>query len=115
MLRNLRWKAVGMALLAAGLWAGAPVSRAEAEGMAALKLGWTYNIGFPESLQDQENPKLGVSAGVNAYRIMGFGGDTWYRVQRVFRHPNGGWFTPPGAPSVWVNMGYAYSIQEATK
>jgi|GEM_PF-5188872 len=102
--------------LAAGVlpWIAAAPS-AGAQEISVVKLGMTYEIGFPENLEDPVNPALGVAAGVNTYRIVSHGGDTWYKVQRVYRHPRGGWFTPPGVKQTWVNMGYAYVVREALK
>ena len=114
MLRNFRRNArlAGGAVLAVMLGAAVSVPQLVAQGVSVLKLGWTYDIGLPESLQDRENPAMGLASGVNTYRVVGYGGDTWYRLQRVYRHPKGGWYTPSGAKQVWVNIGYAYAINE---
>ena len=97
------------------VWMAVAAPQLAAQGFSVLKLGWTYDIGLPESLEDRENPALGLAAGVNTYRVVGYGGDTWYRLQRVHKHPRGGWFTPQGAKQVWVNIGYAYVINEVVR
>lgn len=84
--------------------------RANAD-MTLLKMGWIYNIGFPEVIQEQ-GVRNGLAPGMNTYRVLSSGGVGWYRIQRVYRHKNGGWFSPPGTPQVWANLGYAYAIRE---
>ena len=109
-----RWRrpgAKGALLLAVAALAVALPERAEAD-MTLLKMGWTYTIGFPEALADPQNSRWGITSGTNTYRVLASGGAGWYRLQRVQRHPNGGWVSPPGTPLVWVNMGYAYVIRE---
>lgn len=101
----------GKVLLLAAALVFTGLNDAAAE-LSAIKMGWTYQIGFPEALNDPQNPRLGLSSGMNPYRVLASGGDGWYRLQRVVRHPNGGWVAPQGTPSVWVNMGYAYAIKE---
>jgi hypothetical protein len=109
------FRRIGMVLLGGILWAAVSIPQIAAQGFTVLKQGWTYNIGLPESLHDKESPALGLASGINTYRVVGFGGDTWYRLQRVYRHPKGGWYTPQGAKQVWVNISYAYTIDEVLR
>ncbi len=116
MLSNFRKHALAAAMLTGlAFWLVVSAPQTVAQGVSAIKLGWTYDIGLPESLQDQETPTLGLAAGVNTYRVVGYGGDTWYRLQRVYRHPKGGWYSPQGAKQVWVNIAYAYMINEVLR
>ena len=96
------------ALLLAGI--GTP-SSAQAQGMS-LKLGVNYAIGFPDSVALGN----GLAKGVATYRVVGAAGDQqWYRVRLVARNPQGGWYTPPGAPEVWINLSYAMWVQEVLR
>jgi len=84
---------------------------AQAQGMN-LKQGWNYAIGFPDSV----TPGAGIAKGVATYRVLGSAGDMqWYRVQMIQRKPQGGWYTPPGTPEVWVNLTYAMWVQEVLR
>jgi hypothetical protein len=85
---------------------------AQGTGLTALKLGWTYRIGFP-GLQDSANPGSGIAPGVYTYRVLAVGGDQWYRLQKVVKHPNGGWVSSQGSSGIWVNLSYAFWVQEA--
>lgn len=87
-----------------------PVS-APAQGIA-LKQGWLYAIGFP----DTATPGSGTAKGVTTYRVLASAGDqNWYRVRMVARNPQGGWMTPPGTPEVWINLSYAMWVQEVLR
>ncbi len=113
MLGNLRSKACAVAMGLGTLFGlmAAP-ARLSAEGLSAIKVGWAYEIGLPDDLQDAKSPQLGLGAGVNAYRVLAQGGEGWYQVQRIRRHSNGTWYAPRGAKEVWLNLSYAYLVNE---
>ncbi|MEI6350712.1 MAG: hypothetical protein WCP06_06355 [Verrucomicrobiota bacterium] len=85
------------------------VSSAHAQGLTFFRLGWTYAIAFPNNVQTGVDS--GLVPGVGLYRVSSFAGEQWYLLQRIERKPNG-WGLVPGAPSVWVNLNYALSVQE---
>jgi len=89
-------------------------SDALAQGNGILRMGLTYNIAFPD-VQPGQLPINRVEPGMHTYRILAYGGDQWYRVQRVYKHPNGGWQSVPNTDDMWVNMGYAFAITEALR
>lgn len=99
---------IGAVAVLSGL--GLPNS-VQAEGIA-LKQGWLYSIGFP----DTATLGSGVAKGVATYRVLATAGDSsWYRVRMVVRNPQGGWMTPAGAPEVWINLSYAMWVQEVLR
>jgi len=103
-------KALRCGMLGLLLGVGMPVA-AQAQGLA-LKQGWNYAIGFPETAA----PGSGVAKGVGTYRVLASAGDgPWYRVQAVARKPQGGWYVPPGTPEVWINLSYALWVQEVLR
>ena len=107
--------AIGMAGVLAGI--GAPVS-ALAQGMN-LRVGGNYTIGFQEGAA----PGGGVAPAVNGapkplvtYRVLGSSADQqWYRLRMVLRDPQAGWYIPPGATDIWINMAYVMWVQEAQR
>jgi len=100
----------------AGIGATASV---QAQGIA-LKPGCTYSIGFqdgtaPGAVAVNNAPNT-TSKGVATYRVMaGTPDQQWYRLRMVTRNPAGGWYTPPGAPEVWVNLNYVMWVQEVLR
>ena len=99
--------------------AGVPAA-AQAQGFL-LKPGCNYAIGFQENMAPGLPPVgalASASAGRNVatYRVVGSAGDQqWYRLRMVARAPQGGWYTPPGTPEVWVNLTYAMWVQEVLR
>lgn len=90
-------------------------TEAHAQGISVLKMGWTYAITFPEVADPQVSGYNRPEGGMHLYRVLQFGGDQWYRLQRVYKKPEGGWFSVPNTEDTWVNIGYAFSIREITK
>ena len=90
-----------------------PASTVMAQGIGFFKMGWTYAIAFPGSMQAGVDPATGVIPGVRTYRVVSYGGEQWYLLQRIEKKPGNGWGIPLGAPSVWVNLNYALWAQEA--
>jgi hypothetical protein len=90
-----------------------------AQGLG-LKVGYNYVIGFQEGASPVLEPVAANVAQRNApqknvtiYRVIASAGDQqWYRVRMVLRNPQGGWYSPPGTPDVWVNLAYATWVQE---
>ena len=91
---------------------------AQAQGMA-LKVGCNYAIGFPEGANPGPAPVAANAAAqrpLATYRVLASAGDQqWYRVRMVMRNPQGGWFTPAGAPEVWINLPYMMWVQEVLR
>ena len=111
------WNCKARILGAVGVLAGIgwPVC-AQAQGMG-LKTGGLYAIGFQDGVGPGPAPVAANAAApqraVATYRVLGASSDQqWYRMKMVVRNPQGGWFTPPGASEVWVNMAYAMWVQE---
>lgn len=114
----------GRGMLAAGIGAlglAALALPAAAQGQGfSLKQGCHYAIGFQESMTPglPTNPPPIAANGrtVVVYRVLGSAGDQqWYRLRMVARAPQGGWYTPPGAQEMWVNLSYALWVQEMTR
>ena len=82
--------------------------------MTVLKLGWTYMITFPEVADPKVTGYNRPEGGTHIYRVLQYGGDQWYRLQRAYKKPDGGWYSVPGTEDTWVNIGYAFSIREVT-
>lgn len=89
-----------------------------------LKQGCNYAIGFQENMAPGAGPGMEAGATVAApsgrsvavYRVLGSSADQqWYRLRMVARAPQGGWYTPPGTPEVWVNLAYATWVQEVLR
>ncbi len=104
---------------ALGILAGASVPAAAQAPGFLLKPGCNYAIGFQENMAPGV-PPAGAPApaghNVATYRVMGTAGDQqWYRLRMVARAPQGGWYTPPGTPEVWVNLTYAMWVQEVLR
>lgn len=85
-----------------------------AQGMTVLKLGWTYQITFPEVTDPKMTGYNLPQGGTHIYRVLQYGGDQWYRLQRVYKKENGGWYSVPNTADMWVNIGYAFMIREVT-
>ena len=112
---GMRRFALGSFLAIVGSWGLMP-SAGAVEGITLLRLGWIYEIGFPEIAQASLEPGTGLVRGVQAYRVTAFGGQQWYRLQLVSRQPGGnGWYNPQGVPDVWVNLNYALWVHEVVR
>jgi len=129
----MKWHGVLMAG-ALGVLAGVPMAaqaqtpgfnprQAQAPGFN-LKQGCNYAIGFQENMAPGVGQSMGPGSAVAApggrnvavYRVLGSTADQqWYRLRMVARAPQGGWYTPPGTPEVWVNLSYATWVQEVLR
>ncbi|MDD5349177.1 MAG: hypothetical protein PHQ12_03095 [Chthoniobacteraceae bacterium] len=115
----MKWRGMllaGALGMAAGM--GTPAA-AQAQGFQ-LKTGCHYAIGFQESMTPgavaAPSPAAPGGRNVAVYRVLGSAGDQqWYRLRMVSRAPQGGWYTPPGSPEIWVNLTYALWVQEVLR